>query len=158
MVMEFLNELFSKFDDLCDSHRVYKVETAGDCYIVAGALMALDEEGFITLDQQANGQQGAHSVVAYAQVGPCLIHREVAPPSLFHQEPASRSSEWKHSAELHACAFLSNLLELPLTSHVPECRPCFAMLSRCPCLIMAFLRQCAWAFTRGPWSGGSGGL
>ena len=107
MVMEFLNELFSKFDDLCDSHRVYKVETAGDCYIVAGALMALDEEGFITLDQQANGQQGAHSVVAYAQVGPCLIPLEVAPPFLFHQEPASRSTEYIHSAEFNARELLS---------------------------------------------------
>ena len=27
MVMEFLNILFSKFDDLCDSHGVYKVRT-----------------------------------------------------------------------------------------------------------------------------------
>ena len=30
MVMEFLNMLFSKFDDLCDNFGVYKVETAGD--------------------------------------------------------------------------------------------------------------------------------
>ena len=30
MVMEFVNTLFSKFDDLCDSFGVYKVETAGD--------------------------------------------------------------------------------------------------------------------------------
>ncbi len=29
MVMEFLNELFSKFDDLCDSHNVYKVRSGG---------------------------------------------------------------------------------------------------------------------------------
>ena len=30
MVMEFLNMLFSKFDDLCDGCGVYKIETAGD--------------------------------------------------------------------------------------------------------------------------------
>ncbi len=34
------------FDYLVDHHKVQKVETAGDCYIVAGGIMAADDEGF----------------------------------------------------------------------------------------------------------------
>ncbi|GAX74598.1 hypothetical protein CEUSTIGMA_g2046.t1 [Chlamydomonas eustigma] len=67
MVMEFLNDLFSKFDELCDQYNVYKVETAGDCYIVAGALMELDEEGFMTLDFHGEAGHGAKNVVDFGQ-------------------------------------------------------------------------------------------
>ncbi|GFH23361.1 guanylate cyclase domain-containing protein, partial [Haematococcus lacustris] len=45
-VMSFLNELFSKLDALLDKHNVYKVETAGDCYIICGGLLDEDEDGF----------------------------------------------------------------------------------------------------------------
>ncbi|GFH18227.1 guanylate cyclase domain-containing protein [Haematococcus lacustris] len=38
-VMSFLNVLFGMFDELCDHHRIMKVETAGDCYIVAGGIL-----------------------------------------------------------------------------------------------------------------------
>ena len=117
MVMEFLNDLFSKFDGICDKYNVYKVrtmvtltellnpvnrhpyqsvrschtqisdtaptyilafphsftnlqvETAGDCYIVAGALMEVDEEGFMTLDAESDAFQGAQNVLNFAQVG-----------------------------------------------------------------------------------------
>ncbi len=34
------------FDYLVDHHKVMKVETAGDCYIVAGGIMGTDGEGF----------------------------------------------------------------------------------------------------------------
>ncbi|GFH20709.1 guanylate cyclase domain-containing protein, partial [Haematococcus lacustris] len=48
-VMSFLNELFSKLDDLLDKHSVYKVETAGDCYIICAGLLDEDEDGFKTV-------------------------------------------------------------------------------------------------------------
>ena len=34
-VMEYLNDLFLVFDNLCDKHDVYKVETVGDQYVAA---------------------------------------------------------------------------------------------------------------------------
>mmetsp|Transcript_21429 Transcript_21429/g.55815 ORF Transcript_21429/g.55815 Transcript_21429/m.55815 type:complete len:1059 (+) Transcript_21429:129-3305(+) len=49
-VMVFLNMLFSLFDRLTDVHKVHKVETAGDCYIVGGGIMS-------TGDQTTNGFQ-----------------------------------------------------------------------------------------------------
>uniref|UniRef100_A0A7S3VNZ9 Guanylate cyclase domain-containing protein n=1 Tax=Dunaliella tertiolecta TaxID=3047 RepID=A0A7S3VNZ9_DUNTE len=49
-VMIFLNKLFSLFDRLTDVHKVHKVETAGDCYIVGGGIMS-------TGDQTTNGFQ-----------------------------------------------------------------------------------------------------
>ncbi|GFR46706.1 hypothetical protein Agub_g8326, partial [Astrephomene gubernaculifera] len=53
-VMTFLNQLYSRFDAMLDIYRVYKVETIGDCFMVAGGLVAQDEEGWkttITHDQ-----------------------------------------------------------------------------------------------------------
>jgi len=35
IVMNYLNELFQRFDGMCDSLNVYKVETIGDCYVAA---------------------------------------------------------------------------------------------------------------------------
>ena len=48
--------------------QVYKVETAGDCYIVAGGLMMEDEDGFVALDRESSPQEGAQRVMAFAQV------------------------------------------------------------------------------------------
>ncbi|GAX78698.1 hypothetical protein CEUSTIGMA_g6136.t1 [Chlamydomonas eustigma] len=56
-VMAFLNALFTLFDELIDQYNVYKVETAGDCYIVAGALMSQDDEGFLVLEQAGDPRQ-----------------------------------------------------------------------------------------------------
>ncbi|EFJ43287.1 guanylyl and adenylyl cyclase family member, partial [Volvox carteri f. nagariensis] len=47
-VMTFLNQLYSRFDALLDIYKVYKVETIGDCFMVAGGLVAQDEEGWRT--------------------------------------------------------------------------------------------------------------
>ena len=51
------------------SGQVYKVETAGDCYIVAGGLMQKDEDGFLSLDKELDvGGKGAEKVMAFAKV------------------------------------------------------------------------------------------
>ena len=40
------HRLFSVFDALAGHHGVQKVETAGDCYIVAAGILTLDGEGY----------------------------------------------------------------------------------------------------------------
>ena len=35
-VVNLLSKLFSRFDQLCDQYRVYKVHTNGDCYVIMG--------------------------------------------------------------------------------------------------------------------------
>ena len=45
-VMHFLNTLYSRYDQLLDTWGVYKVETVGDCYVVAGGLIQQDRDGF----------------------------------------------------------------------------------------------------------------
>ncbi|GIL89318.1 hypothetical protein Vretifemale_17131, partial [Volvox reticuliferus] len=54
VVMSFLNTLFTRFDAMLDRHHVYKVETIGDCYMVAGGLIREDEDGM------ASVQGGGH--------------------------------------------------------------------------------------------------
>ena len=44
------------------------METAGDCYIVAGALMRLDEDGFQALEEGADAGEGAEKVMAFSKV------------------------------------------------------------------------------------------
>jgi len=65
-VMRYLNSLFSVFDRLIDKYQVYKVETAGDCYIVAGGMTHVDNEGLVTLDEEVNPCDGARRVVAFS--------------------------------------------------------------------------------------------
>ncbi len=38
-VMTMLHKLFTKFDNLCEKYNLYKVETIGDCYMVASGLI-----------------------------------------------------------------------------------------------------------------------
>ncbi|GLI67458.1 hypothetical protein VaNZ11_011655 [Volvox africanus] len=45
VVMAFLNDLFTCFDNRLEEFGVYKVETIGDCYFVAGGLIHEDEHG-----------------------------------------------------------------------------------------------------------------
>ena len=51
--------------------RTVQLDTAGDAYIACAALMTVDREGFITLDDDSDPREGAASLVEYAQV-PCL--------------------------------------------------------------------------------------
>lgn len=37
-LVEFLNQIFSVFDDLCDRHQLEKIKTVGDAYIAVGGL------------------------------------------------------------------------------------------------------------------------
>ena len=45
-MVELLNEIFSKFDALADYHRVEKIKTIGDAYMVAGGLQEHDGVDF----------------------------------------------------------------------------------------------------------------
>ena len=59
----------------CDSFAPnLQVETAGDCYIVAGSLMTEDREGFLALenDTMKDALEGAERVMAYATVSETL--------------------------------------------------------------------------------------
>ncbi|EFJ40224.1 guanylyl and adenylyl cyclase family member [Volvox carteri f. nagariensis] len=62
-VMAFLSELYSKLDALVDQYGVWKVETAGDCYIVAAGVVRQDADGF----QSVPPPPQPPSVVAYPQ-------------------------------------------------------------------------------------------
>ena len=68
-VMVFLNELFQVFDNLCDAHSVYKVETVGDCYVAAvgvvtGVLISADVGQSC---DSTNAEQNTHSMVTFAK-------------------------------------------------------------------------------------------
>ncbi|GLI61095.1 hypothetical protein VaNZ11_003375 [Volvox africanus] len=69
VVMTFLNDLYTRFDSLTDVYGVYKVETIGDCYMVAGGLVARDGDGYgRTVRGQGNTDPlHAMRVVAFAR-------------------------------------------------------------------------------------------
>lgn len=72
---------FSQQPCICPPLQVYKIETAGDCYIVAGALMHNDDDGFIALDPNADEANGAEMVMSFSKVRCSGILR--SPPRLW---------------------------------------------------------------------------
>ncbi|MEW5297341.1 MAG: hypothetical protein WDW36_000556 [Sanguina aurantia] len=54
-VMLLLNRLYTALDDLLDIFGVYKVETIGDCYVVAGGLMQKDQDNFQAVRRASSG-------------------------------------------------------------------------------------------------------
>jgi class 3 adenylate cyclase len=76
-VMTILNDLFSRFDDMLDFFDVYKIETIGDCYVVAGGLMRQDADGVMCV-RSGSGQEieedsvQARKVLDFAKA----MHRE----------------------------------------------------------------------------------
>ncbi|KAG2485340.1 hypothetical protein HYH03_015921 [Edaphochlamys debaryana] len=68
VVMKFLNDLFVGFDSQLDVYGVYKVETIGDCYVVAGGLITEDADGMAAV--QGGGESDPHQadrVFAFGQ-------------------------------------------------------------------------------------------
>lgn len=65
LVMSFLNKLFSRFDALLDLYGVYKVETIGDCYVVAGGLISRNDTGMMEV-RKDHDQLNAIKVVKFA--------------------------------------------------------------------------------------------
>ncbi|GIL79504.1 hypothetical protein Vretifemale_8788, partial [Volvox reticuliferus] len=67
--MTLLNELYSRYDALLDEYGVYKVETIGDCYFVAGGLMREDEDGMTAVCDRSSKEDPLHAerVLAFAK-------------------------------------------------------------------------------------------
>ncbi|KXZ50103.1 hypothetical protein GPECTOR_18g79 [Gonium pectorale] len=59
--MNFLNALYSRFDAMLDAYGVYKVETIGDCYIVAGGLIREDEDGMAAVREGGSSDDPLHA-------------------------------------------------------------------------------------------------
>lgn len=64
--MNFLNELYTVFDDLVDEFDLYKLDTVGDCYIIVAGMTSQDDDGFMCVGQPgASG--GRETLAANAQ-------------------------------------------------------------------------------------------
>ena len=53
-VVNLLSKLFSRFDQLCEENRVYKVHTIGDCYVIMGYNGKIDKhirKGAVIVDE-----------------------------------------------------------------------------------------------------------
>ncbi len=55
------------FDKLVDHHGVQKVETAGDCYIVAAGILDDDGQGFQRVAEGSCPADNADRVMAFAR-------------------------------------------------------------------------------------------
>ncbi|GFR52675.1 hypothetical protein Agub_g15300 [Astrephomene gubernaculifera] len=60
-VMALLNALYSRFDAMLDTFGVYKVETIGDCYFVAGGLICEDEDGMAAVRDCGSKEDPLHA-------------------------------------------------------------------------------------------------
>ncbi|GLC49902.1 hypothetical protein PLESTB_000321200 [Pleodorina starrii] len=60
-VMALLNSLYSRYDTMLDEYGVYKVETIGDCYFVAGGLIHEDEDGMAAVRGCRNTEDPLHA-------------------------------------------------------------------------------------------------
>ena len=68
-----LNELFSKFDALCEKYNVFKVETIGDAYMVASGLPIPTEDHADNLAGKSCRRWYFHLIVLYrSQLCLCL--------------------------------------------------------------------------------------
>ncbi|GIL79558.1 hypothetical protein Vretifemale_8850, partial [Volvox reticuliferus] len=67
VVMTFLHDLFAAFDEMLDEHKVYKVETIGDCYVVAGGLIYEDEDGMAAVHEAGVEPDQARNVFAFSK-------------------------------------------------------------------------------------------
>jgi class 3 adenylate cyclase len=73
-VMNMLNQLFSKFDDLCDLHQCFKVETIGDAYMVACGLPVPNDQHPVLMCRFALDMiRAAHSVKSPVDGSPLQI-------------------------------------------------------------------------------------
>merc|ERR1711985_111287 len=63
-VMVFLNDLFTKFDGMCDEYNVYKVETIGDCYVASVGVVT----GEMVSEQVPNSRCNSESAQALEQM------------------------------------------------------------------------------------------
>jgi class 3 adenylate cyclase len=96
IVMEFLNRLYTVYDDLCGVYGVYKVETVGDCYVVAGGLIQTDEEGFSAVVAGSQGSAHAQAVFKFAKA----ILREAAGHTYPHNGQSVRLRVGLHSGPI----------------------------------------------------------
>ncbi|GIL66094.1 hypothetical protein Vafri_19696 [Volvox africanus] len=80
-VMHFLNELYQKLDALLDIYKVYKVETIGDCYVVAGGLVRYDSDGYCSVLPE--GEVDELHAVRVMEFGKAMLRasKEVALPT-----------------------------------------------------------------------------
>ncbi|GIL52241.1 hypothetical protein Vafri_8168 [Volvox africanus] len=81
--MTLLNELYSRYDALLDKYGVYKVETIGDCYFVAGGLMREDEDGMTVVCDRSSKGDPLHTerVLAFAKAMLVAARQVVMPTS-----------------------------------------------------------------------------
>ncbi|GLC38747.1 hypothetical protein PLESTM_000771400 [Pleodorina starrii] len=74
--MKLLHQIFTAFDALLDQYSVFKVETIGDCYVVAGGLIREDEDGMAAV--QGGGQvdpDHAEKVFSFAKAALSAVSR-----------------------------------------------------------------------------------
>ncbi|GLC59152.1 hypothetical protein PLESTB_001454100 [Pleodorina starrii] len=76
VAMKLLHQIFTAFDALLDQYSVFKVETIGDCYVVAGGLIREDEDGMAAV--QGGGQvdpDHAEKVFSFAKAALSAVSR-----------------------------------------------------------------------------------